>query len=289
MDNSLTNSQTSPWVTLVAGGVAGAISRTTTAPCDRLKVIMQAREPGKNTSIASEFRAIQKESGFRGFFKGNGTNVLKIIPETALKFLIYDEIKKLICTDLNSPSTGERLLSGAASGFLTQTIIYPMEITKTRLALAQDGIYKGIADCLRKIQRTEGTKALYKGWGASVLGIMPYAAIDLTIFNILRDKYIEKVGRDPSTYTVLGCGAMSSICGQVVSYPFALIRTRLQSQGLPGKPVLYHGLLDCTRKTYMNEGVRGFYRGILPNFMKSVPAVAISYAVFEKMKTVLKR
>lgn len=250
---------------------------------------MQAREPGQNTSIAAEFKAIHMESGVKGFFKGNGTNVLKIIPETALKFLIYDEIKKLICTDLNSPSTGERLLSGAASGFLTQSIIYPMEITKTRLALAQDGIYKGIADCLLKIQRTEGTMALYKGWGASVLGIMPYAAIDLTIFNILRDMYIERVGRDPSTYTVLGCGALSSICGQVVSYPFALIRTRLQSQGLPGKPVLYHGLLDCTRKTYMNEGLRGFYRGILPNFMKSVPAVAISYAVFEKMKNVLKR
>lgn len=237
----------------------------------------------------SEFAAIQRESGFRGFFKGNGTNVLKIIPETALKFLIYDEIKKLICNDLNSPTTTERLFSGAASGFLTQSLIYPMEITKTRLALAKDGIYRGIGDCLMQIQRNEGTMALYKGWGASVLGIMPYAAIDLTVFNILRDMYIKRVGQDPSVYTVLGCGALSSICGQVIAYPFALVRTRLQSQGLPGKPILYNGLLDCTRKTFINEGIPGFYRGILPNFMKSVPAVAISYAVFEKMKSVLSK
>jgi solute carrier family 25 phosphate transporter 23/24/25/41 len=233
--------------------------------------------------------AIQRESGFRGFFKGNGTNVLKIIPETSLKFLTYDKIKELICADIKNPTTSERLFSGASSGFLTQTIIYPLEITKTRLALASDGIYNGIGDCLRKIARTEGVRALYKGWGASVLGIMPYAAIDLTIYNILRDMYVKKVGREPSVYALLGCGATSSICGQIVSYPFALVRTRLQSQGLPGKPVLYNGLLDCTMKTMSNEGIRGFYRGILPNFMKSVPAVAISYAVYEKVKAMMNR
>ena len=240
-------------------------------------------------SIAKEFMAIHQENGIRGFFKGNGTNVLKIIPETSLKFMTYDKIKELICEDIRNPSTLERLFSGAASGFVTQSIIYPLEITKTRLALASDGIYNGIGDCLRKIAKNEGPAALYKGWGASVLGIMPYAAIDLTIYNILRDMYVKKVGKEPTVYALLGCGAFSSICGQVVSYPFALVRTRLQSQGLPGKPILYNGLVDCTMKTMQNEGIRGFYRGILPNFMKSVPAVAISYAVYEKVKMMMNR
>ena len=216
-------------------------------------MILQAKEPGTSKSILQEFMAIHKENGFRGFFKGNGTNVLKIIPETSLKFLTYDKIKELICADIRNPSTVERLFSGAASGFLTQTMIYPLEITKTRLALASDGIYRGIGDCLRKIATTEGPSALYKGWGASVLGIIPYAAIDLTMYNILRDMYVKKVGREPSVYALLGCGATSSICGQLISYPFALVRTRLQSQGLPGKPVLYNGLLDCTMKTMKNE------------------------------------
>ena len=276
-------------MTFVAGGVAGAVSRTSTAPCDRLKVILQAKEPGSSRSIYQEFMAIHKESGVRGFFKGNGTNVLKIIPETSLKFMTYDKIKELICADIKAPTTVERLFSGAASGFLTQTMIYPLEITKTRLALASDGIYNGIGDCLRKIARQEGMSALYKGWSVSVMGIIPYAAIDLTIYNILRELYVEKIGREPSVYALLGCGATSSICGQLVSYPFALVRTRLQSQGLPGKPILYNGLLDCTMKTMKNEGFKGFYRGILPNFMKSVPAVAISYAVYEKMKKLLNR
>jgi len=33
-----------------------------------------------------------------------------------------------------------------------------------------------------------------------------------------------------------------------------------------------------------NEGVRGLYRGLVPNIIKVVPAVSISYAVYENMK-----
>jgi solute carrier family 25 phosphate transporter 23/24/25/41 len=43
----------------------------------------------------------------------------------------------------------------------------------------------------------------------------------------------------------------------------------------------------CFSHTIQNEGIKGLYKGILPNFMKSVPAIAISYAVFEKSKKIL--
>lgn len=137
----------SAFVTLVSGGVAGAFSRTATAPLDRLKVLMQAQTKGK-TSILEGLKGIYKEGGIKGFFRGNGTNVVKIIPETAIKFLMYDKIKSLLCKNQKSPTTKERLLSGAAAGFTSQTIIYPLEITKTRLALAEPGTYNGIWDTM---------------------------------------------------------------------------------------------------------------------------------------------
>lgn len=61
---------------------------------------------------------IYRESGFKGYFKGNGANVIKIMPETACKFLTYDKIKEIICYDLSNPSTVERLASGATAGFV---------------------------------------------------------------------------------------------------------------------------------------------------------------------------
>lgn len=65
------------------------------------------------------------------------------------------------------------------------------------------------------------------------------------------------------------------------------MRTKLQAQGMPGRPVRYSGLSDALRQTIAEEGVRGLYRGIGPNFMKAVPAVAISYLVYENMRVAL--
>ena len=87
--------------------------------------------------------------------------------------------------------------------------------------------------------------------------------------------------------TILLCGATSSICGQIVSYPLARVRTLLQVQGLPGYEIKHNGMIDCFKNTISTEGIKGLYKGIIPNFMKSVPAIAISYAVFEKSKAAL--
>ena len=278
----------SPWVIFVSGGVAGAVSRTTTAPLDRLKVIFQANLGNPQGKILLEMKSIYKDNGWKGFFLGNGTNVVKIVPETGVKFLAYEQFKRLICKKLEAPKTHERLVSGGLAGVCSQLVVYPLEITKTRLALAPVGIYKGIFDCIKQTYISEGPFGLYKGLQASIIGVIPYASIDLAIYNTLRDHYKEKNMKDPSPIILLLCGATSSICGQLVSYPFAVIRTRLQSQDMPGMHTLkYKGLWDCAKKIEKFEGFKGFYRGIVPNFMKTVPAISISYVVFETVKKLL--
>jgi len=87
----------------------------------------------------------------------------------------------------------------------------------------------------------------------------------------------------PGVATLLGFGALSSTAGQLVAYPLQLVRTRLQSAGMPGMPH-YDGMWDCVRHVLRHDGVAGFYRGLGPNFIKSLPAIAISYAVFETVK-----
>jgi solute carrier family 25 phosphate transporter 23/24/25/41 len=66
---------------------------------------------------------------------------------------------------------------------------------------------------MQKIVKFEGPLALYKGWGAAVLGIVPYASIDLAVFNTLKENYINKYSDQPSIMTLLLCGATSSVCG----------------------------------------------------------------------------
>lgn len=70
-------------------------------------------------------------------------------------------------------------------------IIYPLEITKTRLALAENKVYSGIFDCLRKIVKFEGYGSIYKGLGASIAGIIPYSSVDLATFYFMKNFYIK--------------------------------------------------------------------------------------------------
>ncbi|GAB5361976.1 hypothetical protein AAMO2058_000759000 [Amorphochlora amoebiformis] len=266
----------------LSGGVAGLVSRTLTAPADRLKVMMQAG--GKDARISTVVSGILGEGGPTAFWRGNTANVVKIMPESAAKFYCYEYLKKKIIQNPNDVQVYERLLSGSLAGMSAQSAIYPMEVVKTRMAISKPGTYKGIPNCFSKIVRDEGIGALYKGLGASNIGIIPYAGVDLAVYGTIKDRWIKKhPNSKPAWYVTLTMGAFSSFVGQVVAYPLQLVRTKLQSSGLPGRPV-YNGMRDVVSHVLKDEGVLGFYRGIGPNFLKGIPAVAIGYVAYEKSK-----
>uniref|UniRef100_A0A8B9UML5 Solute carrier family 25 member 24 n=1 Tax=Anas zonorhyncha TaxID=75864 RepID=A0A8B9UML5_9AVES len=275
------------WKQLLAGGVAGAVSRTGTAPLDRLKVMMQVHGSKSNKmNIASGFKQMLKEGGVRSLWRGNGVNVVKIAPETAIKFWAYEQYKKILTKDDGNLGTVERFVSGSLAGATAQTSIYPMEVLKTRLAVGKTGQYSGMFDCAKKILKREGLKAFYKGYIPNILGIIPYAGIDLAVYELLKTTWLEHYASssaNPGVFVLLGCGTVSSTCGQLASYPLALVRTRMQAQAsVEGAPQL--NMVGLFQRIIATEGIQGLYRGIAPNFMKVLPAVSISYVVYEKMK-----
>ncbi|KAL3284804.1 hypothetical protein HHI36_018944 [Cryptolaemus montrouzieri] len=271
------------WRHLAAGGVAGAVSRTCTAPLDRLKVFLQV-QPNKQ-KIRDCFTHMLKEGGVNGLWRGNGINVLKIAPETAIKFASYEQVKRFIKGD-SKENLGiyERFIAGALAGGISQTAIYPMEVLKTRLALRKTGQYSSIADAAFKIYKNEGLRSFYRGYIPNILGIIPYAGIDLAVYETLKKKYLSSHSsvEQPSFYLLLACGSASSTLGQMCSYPLALIRTRLQAATI--QTSVDHSALNMTglfRRIVETEGILGLYRGITPNFIKVMPAVSISYVVYE--------
>lgn len=230
-----------------------------------------------------------KEGGLRSLWRGNGTNVIKIAPETAVKFWAYEQYKKLLTEEGQKLGTFERFVSGSMAGATAQTFIYPMEVLKTRLAVAKTGQYSGIYGCAKKILKQEGFGAFYKGYVPNLLGIIPYAGIDLAVYELLKTYWLDNFAKDsvnPGVVVLLSCGALSSTCGQLASYPLALVRTRMQAQAMvEGAPQL--SMVGLFQRIISKEGVPGLYRGITPNFMKVLPAVGISYVVYENMKQTL--
>uniref|UniRef100_A0A6A7FTU7 Calcium-binding mitochondrial carrier protein SCaMC-1-like isoform X3 n=1 Tax=Hirondellea gigas TaxID=1518452 RepID=A0A6A7FTU7_9CRUS len=168
-----------------------------------------------------------------------------------------------------------------------------MEVLKTRLALRKSGQYRGIADAAMQIYRKEGFRSFYRGYLPNLIGIIPYAGIDLAVYETLKRRYAQRHPgqKEPSVLVIITCGAVSSSCGQIASYPLALIRTRMQAQVLskdavydPNHPTTPIGLF---KQILQKEGPLGLYRGIAPNFMKVAPAVSISYVMYEKCRQAL--
>ncbi|XP_062929689.1 calcium-binding mitochondrial carrier protein SCaMC-2-B isoform X2 [Mobula hypostoma] len=278
------------WRQLVAGGGAGAVSRTCTAPLDRLKVLMQVHASKSNSMcIAGGFSQMIKEGGFRSLWRGNGINAIKIAPESALKFMAYEQIKRIIGSNQQTLGIQERLIAGSLAGVIAQSTIYPMEVLKTRLALRKTGQYSGILNCAKHIFKKEGITAFYKGYIPNMLGIIPYAGIDLAIYETLKNSWLQRCATDsvdPGVFVLLACGTVSSTCGQLASYPLALVRTRMQAQATTeGAP--QHTMLGLFKHILSTEGAIGLYRGLAPNFMKVIPAVSISYVVYENLKMTL--
>ncbi|XP_072133828.1 mitochondrial adenyl nucleotide antiporter SLC25A24-like [Mobula birostris] len=230
-----------------------------------------------------------KEGGYISLWRGNGTNVAKIAPETGIKFLAYDQYKKLFSDNRAKLDIHQRFAAGSLAGVTAQTIIYPMEVIKTRLALGNTGQYKGFRNCLNTIIKNEGLSSLYRGYLPNLFGIIPYAGIELTVYEVLKKAYCQRYSEEPNepgVFIHLGCGTISCTCGQLGSYPLALIKTKMQAQVI-AKDGAKASMLQHISTIMQEEGWRGFYRGFTPNCMKVVPAVGISFVVYEQMKNLL--
>nr|KYP48988.1 hypothetical protein KK1_029289 [Cajanus cajan] len=272
----------------IAGGIAGAASRTATAPLDRLKVVLQV-QTGR-ASIMPAVMKIWQQDGLLGFFRGNGLNVVKVAPESAIKFYAYEMLKNVIGGGEEGKAdigTAGRLFAGGMAGAVAQIAIYPMDLVKTRLqtCASDGGRVPKLGTLTKDIWVHEGPRAFYRGLVPSLLGMIPYAGIDLTAYDTLKDlsKRYVLYDSDPGPLVQLGCGTVSGALGATCVYPLQVIRTRLQAQPM-NKSSAYKGMSDVFWKTLKDEGFRGFYKGLIPNLLKVVPAASITYMVYESMK-----
>jgi solute carrier family 25 phosphate transporter 23/24/25/41 len=193
---------------LIAGGVAGAISRTATAPLDRLKVLLQVQvEAPTKGGVIGGLADMYKEGGVVGFFRGNGINILKVAPESAIKFYAFEIMKEFVVgTDengkMNNIGAGGRLIAGGSAGAIAQTVIYPMDLVKTRLqtfVCEQGAKPPKLMSLSKDILLNEGPRAFYRGLVPSLLGMVPYAGIDLAAYETLKDFSHRFIGPDTGT------------------------------------------------------------------------------------------
>ncbi|KFH73736.1 hypothetical protein MVEG_00950 [Podila verticillata NRRL 6337] len=268
---------------LIAGGAAGAV---------------QGPEPANYQGVIPTLRKMWVDEGFLGFMRGNGTNVIRIVPYSAVQFASYEQFKKLLMEpgkhDLDTP---RRLAAGALAGLTSVAFTYPLDIVRTRLSIqsaqvpntkeaqaALPGIWKTMA----LIYANEGgIVGLYRGLGPTLTGVAPYVALNFQAYEVLRARLTPPGETSPTVGMKLICGALAGSFAQTVTYPLDVLRRRMQVTGMDAVSYKYSSTWDGVKKIIKQEGVRGLYKGMVPNYLKVAPAISISFVVYEQCKQVL--
>ncbi|GAW80153.1 transporter [Plasmodium gonderi] len=200
---------------ILSSTFAGIMSRTITAPLDRVKYIMQVTN---NLPIYEIFKIIKKDGIVCGFFRGNCVNIVKIIPELSIKMYSYDFMKVNVYNYYNNGSNSNsnskndegdanskngkymndnenidipffiRFIIGSSSGVIAALFIYPLEIVKTRLIVSNKNDHSGIMKCFYNIYKNERWRNFYNGLSMHMYGVILFSGCNMSIYDYL--KYI---------------------------------------------------------------------------------------------------
>uniref|UniRef100_A0A182K3M3 Mitochondrial folate transporter/carrier n=1 Tax=Anopheles christyi TaxID=43041 RepID=A0A182K3M3_9DIPT len=281
---------------LMAGVSGGVTSTLLLHPLDLIKIRFAVND-GRTASVpqyrglTSAFLTIFRQEGFRGLYKGVTPNMWGSGSAWGFYFMFYNTIKTYIQDGNTAQPLGPTLhmLAAAEAGVLTLAMTNPIWVVKTRLCLqcnerAGSGTgYAGMVDGLTKIYRTEGIRGLYRGFVPGMFGVS-HGALQFMTYEEMKNKYNQHrklpIDAKLTTSEYLTFAAVSKLIAAAGTYPYQVIRARLQDQNHS-----YKGTWDCVKLTWRYERVSGFYKGLMPYLVHVTPNICLVMLIYEKYET----
>lgn len=287
---------------VVAGGVAGLVSRFCIAPLDVVKIRLQLQPHSLSDPVSyrgvdgpiykgafSTIRAIARQEGIRALWKGNIPAEALYLCYGGLQFASYRGLTQLQeGLPRRLPSSVESFVSGATAGAIATTITYPLDLLRTRFAAqGAERVYTGLAASVSDISRREGVPGFFRGLSAAIGQIFPYMGLFFASYELF---HLQLSTLDlPFGSQDAAAGVFASIFAKTCVFPLDLVRKRLQVQG-PTRSLYVHrnipeyrGVFRSLLMIYRKEGYRGCYRGLTVSLFKAAPASAVTMWTYERV------
>jgi solute carrier family 25 (adenine nucleotide translocator) protein 4/5/6/31 len=288
---------------LAVGGISGAITKTAMSPIERVKILMQTQDSNPDVmsgkverykGIGDCFSRVNSEQGVKAFWRGNLVNCIRYAPQQGSALAFNDALKQTF-PKFNAKTDfwaafGVNLVSGGMAGGIANTICYPFDFARTRLASdvgKGKKTFNGIMDCIMKTVNASGITGLYRGWSITVAGAFVYRAGQLGTFAqiMAMNPYKEDKGIT-GMFAAFLCAQVARNAVMPFNYPFDTVRRRvmLESEKPPAERT-YKGSFDCAKQIMAKEGFKGMYKGMIPELARGVGGSMVIVA-YDRIKEI---
>jgi len=224
-------------------------------------------------------------------WKGNGANVMKVFPMNAFSLALKDLFGKFIY--VNNPEQNKAkfllasMLSGGLAGGCTVSVVFPLDFVRTKLStdMLQSGgkrQYNGIMDCFKKTIQTDGIKGMYRGISMALTGVFLSKALTLGTYDFLKQTTLKG---ETSFWKKYAIANVVTQCTGMMLYPLDTVGRQLMMQS-GSKIKKFNGPVDCMKKLYQKNGIRGFYKGCMTDCMTGL-GTSLILVLYEDAKKAL--
>lgn len=184
---------------------------------------------------------------------------------------------------------GQFYASGAFAGVANSVLSGPIEHVRIRMQTQPHGagrLYSGPADCVGKLASRGGgvLGGVYRGQAVTVLREAQAYGCWFLAFEWMMNQDARRTGadrRDMPTWKVAAYGGLAGEALWLSSYPFDVIKSKMQTDGLAPADRKYRTMRDCFAQTFRKEGMGGFWKGLGPTLLRAMPVSAGTFVVVE--------
>lgn len=297
---------------MLAGGIAGMVAKSFVAPLDRIKILYQVTSaPFKLSHVPSVAAKIIRNEGLSALWKGNTATMIRVFPYSGIQFMVFDRLKAFyLAQHKDSSKFGltpqESLKAGMMAGAVSVLATYPLDLARAQLAVLRkhkNARNRGFVQIISDNYRSRGLPGLFRGITVTLAGILPYSGIAFALNEQGKRKIQNMTGRDVTTIERMQCGAVAGLVAQSITYPIEVTRRRMQTIGMVGGDTAFGNLgvanrpsthptkppsvMQTVRSLYLEQGVRGFFKGVSVNWMKGPIAFSISFTTFDTVQSLM--
>jgi hypothetical protein len=150
-------------------------------------------------------------------------------------------------------------------------------------------MYRSMLDCAKYVYRKEGLAAFYVSYPTTLSMTVPFTALQFLAYESISTSMNPAKKYDPVTHCL--AGAVAGGFAAALTTPMDVIKTMLQTRGSAADAELrtVNGFMAGCRLLYQREGARGFFKGVKPRVLTTMPSTAICWSAYEASKWVLPR